>query len=501
MRFFEGFGGLQAFPLRFLHLEKARARLALSGALLSALFLGLLALGARSLIREKTFNDIDEELYTLAVALGSSFELEGLLESKRDTLRAGLEANAFEFRLANHSAILFQGDVPVAASGNLLKQALPGGIVPYRDRPEVPYTAVEPYSGQGRICRFLVTHLQQKARGSTLVLFRWIGPNLRTLGRLDRALAGFVILGFLGTAAILAGVVTRALKPVEEVTSLAERVEATDLSERVRVPKRGEEFRRLAAVINSLLERLESAFRAQRRLIADAAHELKTPTAVLVGEAQEAARPDASPEQRNESLQTIERVSRGLAHEVDSLLHLARGDGALPTPRRDTTDLATVAAEAVDTTEPLGAARRVHCLFTHDGPAWVSGDREGLTRLASNLISNAVLYTEPGTTVEVEVGASGGEAWLEVRDRGPGIAPEERSRIFERFVRLAPARARNPEGSGLGLAIVDQVVRAHRGRVDISERPGGGTIFRAVLPQSDVAESPESRVKSPSPGA
>ncbi len=471
---------------RLLRMEKARERLALSGALLSALFLGLLAFGARSLIREKTFNDIDEELYTLAVALGSSFELEGLMESKRDTLKAGLEANAFEFRLANHSAILFQRDTPVAASGNLLKQALPGGIVPYKDRPEVPYTAVEPYSGQRRMCRFLVTHLQQKAKGSTLVLFRWIGPNLRTLARLDRALIGFVIVGFLGTAAILAGVVTRALKPVEEVTSLAERVEATDLSGRVRVPKKGEEFRRLAAVINSLLERLEGAFRAQKRLIADAAHELKTPTAVLVGESQEALRPEASPEERRESLQTIERVSRGLAREVDSLLHLARGDGALPA-RRDATDLAMIAAEAVDTTEPLGAARRVKCLFRHNGMAWVSGDREGLLRLASNLVSNAVLYTNPGTTVEVEVDVDDGEAWLEVRDRGPGIAPAERSRIFERFVRLEPARARNPEGSGLGLAIVEQVVRAHRGRIDILERPGGGTIFRAILP---LAPSP-----------
>src|SRR6266536_5829296 len=216
--------------MKFLHLEKARARLALSGALLCALFLGLLAFGARSMIRSMVFRDIDEELYTLAVALGSSFELEGLEESKRDTLKAGLEANAFEFKLANHSAILFRADVPVAASGNLLKQGLPGGIVPYKDRPEVPYTAVEPYSGQRRTCRFLVTHLQQKAKGSTLVLFRWIGPNQRSLARLDRALIGIVILGFLGTAAILAGAVTRALKPVEEVTRLAEQVEATDLS-------------------------------------------------------------------------------------------------------------------------------------------------------------------------------------------------------------------------------------------------------------------------------
>lgn len=472
--------------MRLLRLQKARTRLAFSGALLSALFLALLALGARSLIRARTFNDIDDELYTLAVALGSSFELEGLEESKRDTLKAGLEANAFEFRLANHSAILFRGDVPVSASGNLLKQALPGGIAPYKDRPEVPYTAVEPYSGQKRMCRFLVTRLGQKAQGSTLVLFRWIGPNLRTVARLDRALIGFVVLGFLGTAAILAGAVTRALKPVEEVTRLAEQVEATDLSRRVRVSTGGEEFRRLAAVINSLLERLESAFRAQKRLIADAAHELKTPTAVLVGEAQEALRPDASAEERRESLETIERVSRGLAREIDSLLHLARGDGALPARRR-VADLAIIAAEAVDTTEPLGAARRVRCLFTQNGPAFVVGDREGLSRLASNLVSNAVIYTEPGTTVEVEVGSDAGETYLEVRDRGPGIAPEERARIFERFVRLEPARARNPEGSGLGLAIVEQVARAHQGRLQVLERPGSGAIFRVTLPSAPTA--------------
>jgi signal transduction histidine kinase len=468
---------------RFFRLDRARARLAFSGALLSALFLGLLALGTRYLIRSMTFSDIDDELYTLAAALGSSFELEGLEESKRDTLKAGLEANAFEFRLANHSAILFRGDVPVFASGNLLKAELPGGIIPYRDRPEVPYTAVEPYSGQRRFCRFLVTHLGGKARGATLVLFRWIGPNLRALARLDRALVGFVILGFLGTAGILAGAVSRALKPVEEVTRLAEAVEATDLSKRVRVTTGGEEFRRLAAVINSLLDRLERAFRAQKRLIADAAHELKTPTAVLVGEAQEALRPEASREERQESIETIERVARGLAHEVDGLLLLARGDGALP-ERRVRADLAVIAAEAVDTTEPLGEARRVRCVFTQDGPALVLGDREGLLRLATNLVSNAVLYTGEGTTVEVAVGSGSGEAYLEVRDRGPGIAPEQRTHIFERFVRLDATRGRNPEGSGLGLAIVEQVARSHGGRVEVLDRPGGGSIFRAVLPIS-----------------
>jgi|GEM_PF-1036911 len=482
-------------PFRFPRPRKARTRLALSGALLCALLLALLALATRSIIRSIAFRDIDEELYTLSVALGSSFELEGLEESKRDTLKAGLEANAFEFRLANHTAILFRGDVPVAATGSLLKEALPGGILPYKDRPEVPYTAIEPYSGQRRTCRFLVTHLQQKAKGSTLVLFRWIGPNLRSLARLDDALIAFVLLGFLGTAAILAGVMSRALKPVEEVTSLAEQVEATDLSRRVQVASGGEEFRRLTAVINSLLERLEKAFRAQKRLVADAAHELKTPTAVLVGEAQEALRPDASPEQRRESLETLEKVSRGLAREVDSLLHLARGDGERP-PGRAAADLAEVAAEAVAGAEPLGTARKVRCVFTQDGPAWVLGDREGLLRLASNLVSNGVLYTDPGTTVEVEAGSRNGQAYLEVRDRGPGIVPEERARVFDRFVRLEPARSRNPEGSGLGLAIVEQVAAAHQGRVQILDRPGGGAIFRATIPSLET-KSAQPVVPSP----
>jgi len=116
----------------------------------------------------------------------------------------------------------------------------------------------------------------------------------------------------------------------------------------------------------------------------------------------------------------------------------------------------------------------------------VYGDPAGLQRLASNLISNAVLYTAPGTVVEVAAGSDGREAFLEVRDRGPGVAAEERARIFERFVRLDTARVENPEGSGLGLAIVEQVVRAHQGRVEVEERPGGGAIFRAVLPASEA---------------
>jgi signal transduction histidine kinase len=469
--------------MRLFRLERARTRLALTGALLCALFLVLLAWTARSVVRSTTFEDIDEELYTLAVALGSSFELEGVEESVRDALKLGLDANLFEFKLANHSVILFLDEKPVAMSGNLLKTTQPVGFVPYRDKPEAPYTAVEPYSGQSRTCRFLVTHLSGRAHGATLVLFRSIEQSLRALKRLDRALFGFVALGFAGTAGILALVLRRALRPVEEVTHVAERLEATDLSRRVPVAAGGEEFRRLAAVINSLLERLERAFTAQRRLVADAAHEMKTPAAVLLGEAQEALRPDASPEQRRASLQMIERASRGLAQQVEAILMLARGDTDSAS-RREPVDLGDVAEEAIASSAPLGSARGVRCVLTRETAASVEADSAALLSAVANLVSNAVIYTDARSTVEVVAGQQGSEAFLEVSDRGPGVPHGERGRIFERFVRLEAARKRNPEGSGLGLAIVEQVARSHGGRVEVADRSGGGAVFRLTLPSA-----------------
>ena len=467
--------------MRLLRFERARTRIALFGALVSALFLIALALGARTFIRRFAFNEIDGELDTLATAIGSDYELVGLPEEERQALKAGLEANAFEFRLANHSAILFNGEVPVALTGNLFPEQARVTMEPYRNRPEIPYTAVESYSGQNRTCRFLVTHLQGKAKGASLVVFRWIGPTLRSLARVDSALAGLVLFGFLGTAGILAFAVHRAIRPVEEVTRLAEEAEATDLSRRVKVSSGGEEFRRLADVINSLFERLERAFAALRRLVSDAAHELKTPTAVLLGEAQDALRPEATDAERRRSLETIADVARSLAREVDGLLLLARGDAA--TPRRvEPIDLADIAEESILAAAALGAKRGVVCAFSRSPEARLRGERAGLQRLVSNLVSNAVHYTQPDTMVEVRVGAGDGTVFVEVADRGPGVAPDDRVRIFERFVRLEDARLRHPQGSGLGLAIVEQVVEAHGGSIEVHEHEGGGAVFRVTLP-------------------
>jgi signal transduction histidine kinase len=462
--------------------RRARTRIALAGAALSAILLLAVAVGARATIRELTYRDIDEELRTLAIAVGSDLEVEGM--EHQEALGKVLGANMFEFRLQHHSAILFQGEQMLALSGDLMRSRRSVSLAPYRSRTEDPYTAVEPYSGQGRTCRFLVLHLRGKASGGTLVIFRSIDGAMRALTRLDGVLAGLVIAGFVGTAAILAFVLDHALRPVEEVTSLAESVEASDLSRRVRVSTGGEEFQRLTAVINSLLDRLERAFSAQRRLVADAAHELKTPIAIVLGEAQDALRAEGGPEEKRRSLETIETTARGMAREIENLLSLARADAARTAPSEDV-DLAAVAEQSIEASRPLASSRNVRFELFRNGASHVAGDRSSLFHLAANLVANAAAYTEPGTSVEVVAGTHDGEVFLEVRDRGPGISPADRGRIFDRFVRLEDARREHPEGSGLGLAIVAEVARAHGGRVDVEDREGGGTIFRAVLPAVD----------------
>ena len=369
----------------------------------------------------------------------------------------------FEFRLANHSAILFNGEVPVALSGNLLKAQQRVNFADYRARAERPYTAVEPYSGQDRLCRFLVVPLQGKAKGATLVVFRWIGPTMRGLAQFDRALAGLILLGFLGTAAILWIAVQRAIQPVEEVTRLAEEAEATDLSRRVSTSSGGEEFRRLAGVINSLFERLERAFRAHRRLVSDAAHELKTPTAVLLGEARDALRPEATEGERRRSLETIADVSKG---------HRARGRRAARARARR-----RGASTAHGGARPLRARRggdrrrgRARREARSGVRALARGRDAGPRRSAGTAAARVEsrLERRPLYRAGVDGRAAGPRRSGRGHAGGGGPRPRRRPRRPRPHLRAVRAARRGKTelsaGSGLGLAIAEQAAQTHGAR-------------------------------------
>jgi signal transduction histidine kinase len=228
-----------------------------------------------------------------------------------------------------------------------------------------------------------------------------------------------------------------------------------------------------------MLERLERAFTAARQFSADAAHELRTPLTILRGElevALAAAAPDAAHRPALESC--LEEVGR-LSSLVEDLLFLARADaGAIPAPA-DPVDLAAVVTDAAPALEVL-AARAGVGLTIDPAEARTRGSAPLLFRVVFNLAENAIKHTPAGTRVAIATRTEGDAAILEVRDDGPGVAPEDRERIFERFYRADPARERG--GAGLGLALTRAIVLTHRGRIEVTGGPGEGSCFRVALP-------------------
>lgn len=457
--------------------RRATTRIAATGALVTLATLVLFAVIARVATERIITADLDDELETLSVAIASDLEAG---ELQHEALRSGMESNILAYRLEHHSALLFDDARILGATGDLARRAQRASLTPFKQRGESPFTAHEPFTGHQRLCRFRVTHLHEHANGQTLVIFRSIESQARTLETIDGALALLVLAGAAAAAIILTIAIRRALHPVEKITAFTETITARNLNEQVRVDAAGIEFRRLADVINSLLARLAGSFDAQRRLVSDAAHELKTPVAVISAEAQELARGTLSDAEERQSLQVIGKAAAGLAREVDDLLELARGDAAAPRDH-EVLELADIVDEAILFAAPMAKERNVGFVVNERANCTRLGDRAALVRAIANLLTNAARYSPVGSEVEIAVRDEEGRCTIEVADRGPGVPDGDRRRIFERFVRLAPARREHPDGAGLGLAIVDQVVRAHGGSVDVSGRDGGGALFRVVL--------------------
>lgn len=460
---------------------KSQVRIPLIAAVVTLLFLTALAIIARNVVRNVTFADLDEELETLSIAVSSDLELEGLRALQDRTLHTGIENNVLAFRLEHHSAILVDDGKIVATSGLLTRNPSAAAARQIAKHPEGTFIASEPFSGQQRQCRFRVTHLSGAAPGATLIMFRSIEPTLRTLRSLDLALLAIVLLGVAGSAAITALAVRRALQPVEEVTRIAETAQASDLSRRVDESRGGEEVRRLSRVINSLFDRLQVSFQSQRRLVADAAHELKTPVAAIVAEAQEAKRADTPDDQRATLLASIEKSARALARETNDLLTLARGETA--SANNGNVDLKNVASTVLEAFAPAARSRGIRPDLRARGDVTIAGDEAAIERAMMNLVSNAIAYSNDDADLLIEVSGYEHDVAISIGDRGPGVAAEDRNRIFERFVRLPDARRRNPEGSGLGLAIVAQTVQNHGGTVKIEDHIGGGALFTIRLPR------------------
>ncbi len=263
-------------------------------------------------------------------------------------------------------------------------------------------------------------------------------------------------------------VVRHTLKPLSEVADEIARRSPASL-EPLSIQKLPNEILPLVLRLNALLERLRHAFDTQKRFVADAAHELRTPLTVIQLQAHVLER-SSSDNERNEALDRLKDGIGRASRLVGQLLSLARVEPDAPPGPLTEILLNKLAREIVAEQAGIAAGRGIDLGMTNNEPVSVAGEPDALRAMISNLVDNAVSYTPPGGTIDVAVLQNGLGAVIEVTDTGPGIPPEERERVFDRF-----HRGQDPDsaGSGLGLAIVKSAVERHGGTIAIGNGDRG----------------------------
>lgn len=328
--------------------------------------------------------------------------------------------------------------------------------------------------------------LQKPTRidGSEFLLrvFRDESGNRATLRRILTGLAiGMPAAVLLAAVAsyLLAG---RALRPVADMAEEARQITSESLGNRLSNPNPHDELGQLATVFNHTLERLESSFDSLRRFTSDASHEMRTPLTALRCVGEVALREHREADSLRETISIMLEQAQRLQEMTETLLTLARVEGGRIVIRRESLRLGELAREACESIEVLASEKKQTISLEAAGDPLVQVDRLFMRHAILNLLHNAIRYSPPASPIRVHCRLRHGEAVLEVADMGPGIPPEHREKIFERFHRVDTARSRAEGGAGLGLAIAKLMVERNGGRIELECPPESGSIFRLVLP-------------------
>jgi two-component system OmpR family sensor kinase len=371
-----------------------------------------------------------------------------------------------------------------------------------------PFTA--PAAGtSGGPWRVLV---QRLSSGGHLVIGYGLGDLDSTVTRLEIADALAAAVAVVLLAGVGLPLVRASLAPSRPGSrTTAEAIAGGDLSRRIDPPAADTEVGRLSATLNTMLGRIEAAYRAReegearardsedrmRRFVADASHELRTPLTSVRGLAEFSLQQGeaASRAELSRLMTRIQQQATRMGLLVEDLLLLAQFDEDRPLDRQPV-DLSSVAVEAVQVARAVQRGHPLTLLAAHD-LVIVSADSARLRQIIDNLISNAFQHTPPGTPVTVAVDTAAGYGQLTVTDSGPGMTAEQASRVFERFYRTDPARSRAGGGSGLGLSIAAALVDAHQGTITVDTQPGHGATFHLRLPAGRDLPGDRNRIARP----
>jgi signal transduction histidine kinase len=300
--------------------------------------------------------------------------------------------------------------------------------------------------------------------------------TLYELRRLTFVAIGGLFLLSLGIGFVVAG---RVLRPVGRITRAAQRIQATNLSERIALDGPQDELKTLADTFDAMLDRLDTSFTAQRQFVADASHELRNPLAVIRTNA-DVALQEPVPDEVRTRLEAVRRASERMRRLVDDLLALARLE--LAGGARSEVDLAHLVDEVRGELDALARAHGLELEASSEGDLRVVADRDAVKRALANLLDNAFRHSPPSAAVRLAAERRNGWAVLSVADGGTGLTPDEQELVFERFWRSDASRSRESGGAGLGLAIVRRIAESHGGEVGVTSEPGAGATFELRLP-------------------
>jgi two-component system, OmpR family, sensor kinase len=478
-------------------LNSVRIRLTLwySGAM--AVILLLLAAATYFLLHQNVSKRVDAQSVELADAFLSTVNAEMGDATKPDSLDYGVSAAISEHRFRDVTFAVFdpRGNV-IGMSESVPEDHHHGPWKREEVMPVIKSLLAEPGSFHfvrvgGRPCRGYVRPFSLENQEATLVVLQSLSRQIEFLRTLERTFWIVIPLTILLASAGGYLLARRSLSPVVTMGAQASRISSENLEARLSARNPKDELGQLALSFNGLLDRLSASFDRQKRFVADASHELRTPVAILCGETEVAlARNGRSEEEYRETLRILGDESKRLRRIVEDLFTLARADAGQYPLSYSEFYLDELAAECAKNVRTLASAKdiKVSCESSEEAP--IRADEALLRRMLLNLLDNAIKYTPDGGSVDLRCTAQDGSYQLSVEDSGPGISPELQSRVFERFFRADKTRSRREQdggGAGLGLSIGAWIAAAHGGKLELTHSDDQGSIFTATLPKRPLS--------------
>lgn len=478
-------------------LSSVRIRLTFwySGAM--AVILLLLASATYFLLRQNVGKRVDAQSVELADAFLSTVNAEMADASKPDSLDDGVSAAISEHRFRDVTFAVFDTHGNVVGMSETPSEDPHHG--PWKREEVLP--VIKPLLAQpdsfhflrvgGRPYRGYVRLFSFEKQEATLVVLQSLSHQIEFLRTLQRTF--WIVLPL---TILLAGaggylLARRSLSPVVTMSAEASRIGSENLDVRLSARNPKDELGQLAHSFNGLLDRLSASFDRQKRFVADASHELRTPVAILCGETEVAlAKEGRGEEEYRETLHILSDESKRLRRIVEDLFTLARADAGQYPLSYSEFYLDELAAECARNVRTLASAKQIKVSCESHGEALIRADEALVRRMLLNLLDNAIKYTAAGGSISLRCSAQDGTYLLAVQDSGPGIPPELQPRIFEPFFRADKARSRREQdggGAGLGLSIGAWIAAAHGGKLELTQCDGNGSIFTATLPKRPLS--------------